>query len=243
MANRPPRRRRRLSKAELKKRRRRAYTARFLLVLVCLAVLFLIISGVRAIVRKASGRDTAKRETKEILGGSEEETSGGDEAEVFIEFKKNGSLIETVTESFDGEEYSQDELRAMAESEIAGYNEEAGDEKLKLVELKFKDDRAEISIEYASDEDYSAFNGEEIVFKKIADLSDMVFTESLNKVGSGETVEPQEVKNIKGTAIILNADAEIKVPKKIKYFSGGVELIGKKDAIVTKDEDNSFIIY
>ena len=243
MAQRPlARRRRRLSKKELQRRKRKVYRARFLFFLFILAAIFLIIFGVRKVI--SGFKDKAEDEKKVIVSG--ESTGDADRSgntAVAIEFFKNGSLIETITEDFDEELYNQDELKEMAEGEFAQYNEEAGEERLELEEINFEDGKAALSVKYASDEDYTAFNGEEIVFRKIEDVSSTRFTEAVIGVKNSETVASGEIGNLKGTVIIMNIDADIKTPKAIKYASAGVKVTGKRTAEVEKADRGSYIIY
>ena len=244
MAKRPPaKRRRRLSKRALQKRKKQVYRNRILLFLFLAAAIALIVFIFRKLNDRAEG-GKARKEAGETVSGEEAgEEQGSEEALVTMEFFKNGSIIETVTEDFDGELYSREDLKAMADSELAEYNKEAGEDKLELEEIKFKDGKALLSVKYASAEDYTTFNGEEIVFKKIAEVSSSRFTESVTGVKNNDTLAAGEIGSLKGTVIIMNADAEIETPKKIRYASSGVTVTGKKTAEVASGESSSFIIF
>ena len=244
MAKRPPvKRRRRLSKRELQKRKRRVYRNRFLLLLFLAAAIVLIVFIVRGFPFQKEGEGSEAEAGSLSSDNAAQEEGEGSETLLSLEFFKNGSILETVTEDFDSEMYSPEELKEMADRELAEYNKEAGGDKLDLEEIKFKDGKALLSVKYASDADYTAFTGEEIVFEKIADVSSSKFTESVTGVKNNDIITSGEIGNLKWTVIIINADADIKTPKKIRYASSGVTVTGKKTAEVASGEGSSFIIF
>ena len=244
MASRPPQRRRRISKKELKRRRRKAYIARFILFLASVMFAALLFLGVRAIVRalKSKAGDTAQKAVNSSLEAGSGEEQGLEEDRTLI-FNKNGSIVETIVEAFDEENYSSEDLKAMVENEILEYNSSAKEDSIELEDLKFGKGEAELSIKYASDTDYDGFNGYDIKFRKISDMGAFKFTEAVTAVQGGESVAAAEISNIKGTIVILNLDAHVKLPKKIKYVSSGIEVTGKKEAEVKEGNTDSYIIY
>lgn len=233
MAKRPVAKRRRKASARKKKRIIRAYFLRFMLAFAALAIVFVVFLGIRGLVRKISSSSVSENEAEEVVEG---------ESETHLEFFDNGSLNETIIEPFDEDVYSEDGLKTMVTDEIDEYNSSKDEEKVGLKYLKFSKGEAILSIDYSSAEDYEGFNGEKLVFGKIADTDPSEFTGNVTAVKSGEIIGASEIPDIKGTVIILNADTTVRTPKKIKYTGRGVTLTGKKEAKTRASEDSTQII-
>ncbi len=233
MAKRPVAKRRRKASARKRKRIIRAYFLRFLLFLAALAIIFALFFGVRGLVRKITSSSASGNEVEEVVGG---------ESETRLEFFNDGTLNETIIEPFDEDIYSEDGLRTMVTGEIDEYNSSKDEEGVGLKYLKFSKGEAILSIDYSSAEDYEGFNGEKLVFGKIADTDPSEFTGNVTAVKSGDVIGASDIPDIKGTVIILNADTTVRTPKKIKYTGRGVKLTGKKEAMTSASEDGTQII-
>jgi hypothetical protein len=89
------------------------------------------------------------------------------ESTVFVQ--KDGTILSTDIESFDPGSYDESGLRTYVEEAISDYTEEHGSGTVKLKDLSFADGVATLSIEYASVNDYSEFNGIELFTGSIAE--------------------------------------------------------------------------
>jgi hypothetical protein len=89
------------------------------------------------------------------------------ESTVFVQ--KDGSILSTDIESFDPGSYDESGLRSYVEEAISDYTEEHGSGTVKLKDLSFANGVATLSIEYASANDYSEFNGIEMFSGSIAE--------------------------------------------------------------------------
>lgn len=75
-----------------------------------------------------------------------------------IQVHKNGTMTGIIVEPFAEEFYDIDELQDMARLEIAQYNDQAVDERIKLESVELLENNVKAVIDYDSAEDYAAFN-------------------------------------------------------------------------------------
>lgn len=197
-----------------------------------------------------------------VLGGCG--SSGGpslDSTSVYL--RQDGSVASAVYEEFDTDSYSLDELKAFVEDAVRAYNQEAVgaaeaymDNKGKtpldiaISSLETKNGQAVLKMEYASAEDYIAFNQQDETLTQLAsgtvdgakaagiDLSkvDLVSTDGKQELTAAE---------LGGDYFIVFAEgnAELMVEGKIAYASEDVKLDGSSKAIIDSKEDISCIIY
>ncbi len=217
-------RRRRKSKKQ-KMRRVQAYFARFIflaIVVVAACLIFLggkkVFTGIGSLLEKGSSS---------ISGNS-------------IQISSGGVIKETTVEDFDTNVYDENDLNKLVEEEISSYNEKTGnDSAVKLSKLSIKGGKATLVMEYASAEDYTAFN--EITLE-VKDTTEGIPAD-VTSVEDKKLVRASEAGTISGTAVVLNADINVIAPKKIRFCSPNVEMIDSKTAKVTAGETDAVIIY
>ncbi len=252
----------------MQQRRMKAYLVRGLVAAAVLLMLFLCVLGIRGVIRLIR----SKAETSEgaaqmrISAGSgaphedrTPENTGEDGAvtapsseealqdelfgtaqERILEIKKNGSVIETLTDSFDVGEYDEEGFRAMVDEEIEEYN--AGTPGgVALKKLQFSDGRVTLVREYASARDYALVNSLSFRVGSTKDIGTV--NTALTKLSDGSSVPASEIGSLKGTAVVLNFAATLKVPKKITYASRPVTVTAKKEAKTARTAENAVLIY
>ena len=79
-----------------------------------------------------------------------------DESTVFV--LKDGRIVSTDVEDFDEGTYDTDGLKDYVDQTIDTYNEENGKGLVKLKSLSVKEQKAVLTLEYASASDYQKFN-------------------------------------------------------------------------------------
>lgn len=90
-----------------------------------------------------------------------------DESTVFV--LKDGKIVSTDVEDFDEGTYDTDGLKDYVDQAIDTYSEENGKGLVKLKDLSVKDDKAVLTMEYASASDYQKFNEIELFTGSVAE--------------------------------------------------------------------------
>ena len=78
--------------------------------------------------------------------------------ETAISVDNKGQVVSYVKESFDKDYYSSEELEASIDQAILDYNTAGGTENVKKKKFEVKDQNAELTMSYATGNDYSKFN-------------------------------------------------------------------------------------
>lgn len=196
-----------------------------------------------------------------VLGGCG--SSGGpslDSTSVYL--RQDGSVASAVYEEFDTDSYSLDELRVFVEDAVRAYNQEAAgaaeaySDKSKtpldiaISSLEAKNGEAVLKMEYASAEDYIAFNRQDEMLTQLAsgtvdgakaagiDLAkiELVSADGKEKLTAADLGSEYYIVFAEGTA-------DLTVEGKIAYASEDVELDGSSKASIDSKENLSCIIY
>lgn len=164
-----------------------------------------------------------------------------------LELKKNGSVVETVRESFDQEYYNIEDLKAYIAAAIAEYNEDFSEARIVLGKCSKPNALAEAELTYKSIEDYKSFNNVEIFSGNISDLENTNYHVKIDlKDMQGAAVSLSHLiaagKDYK--AAVITQPCELKVSGRIVYYSEGVKVLsGKTAEINIDDEACAYIIY
>lgn len=94
-----------------------------------------------------------------LAGCGKDEKTESYEGSNTIEIKKDGSIINTITDSFDSELYDEELLEEFALREAAEYNHENGEEALSIKKLETGKEKVSITMEYRTADDFAQFNG------------------------------------------------------------------------------------
>lgn len=197
-----------------------------------------------------------------VLGGCG--SSGGpslDSTSVYL--RQDGSVASAVYEEFDTDSYSLEELRVFVEDAVRAYNQEAvgaaeaySDNKDKIPldiaisSLAAKNGEAVLKLEYASAEDYIAFNRQDEMLTQLAsgtvdgakaagiDLAKvaLVSADGKEKLTGADLGSEYYIVFAEGTA-------ELMVEGRIAYTSEDVKLDGSSKANIDSKEALSCIIY
>lgn len=164
-----------------------------------------------------------------------------------LEIKKNGSIVETVRESFEEDYYNIDELKSYIGSAVDTYNEDFTKAHITLGKCAVKGTIAEAVLTYESMEDYMGFNHMEIFVGDLDELADTSYHDSVNlkdRKGTSVSLSHLIASGEDYKAAVLTQSCEVKVSGKIAYVSDGVEwLSGKSANVQISDEACAYIIY
>jgi hypothetical protein len=214
-----------------KKRRAKAIALRSVIVLLLIIMIFFLLFGAVKLFN--------------IFGNDSETTTLKDT----ISITRKGAIVGTILESFDKEYYSEQELKEMAEEEIAAYQQISGSSKsINLKDFEVKNEKAKLHLYYATDADYRAFNGKELYVGTIKELlaKGINFNIELDAIEDGmDDLTAGAVLGLEGyQAIVLEENIGVKSPAKILYCSDNVSVLGKKEAKVKENNTElAYIIY
>lgn len=164
-----------------------------------------------------------------------------------LEIKKDGSIVETVRESFEEDYYNVDDLKAYITEELNSYNEDFEEVQIALTDCTVKRKIAQAVLTYQDVEDYMAFNQAELFVGDLAALSETSYHDSVNlKNKKDETVSLSHLiaSGESYQSVVVTQSCEVIVSGKIAYVSDNVEILSGKSANVSlNDEACAYIIY
>lgn len=158
----------------------------------------------------------------------------------------DGSVKATIVRDFDESLYSVSELEDMMNSEAADYNSSNGAGNVSVVSVECVDNKVTAVMDYKSDRDYSSFNSRyftrESCDEAIANGSLRV---SMKDVSSLEGVD---ISSITGSdkldVLVTDEVGYLTLPGKVRYISDGVEVVTKKQVLVSDNMDGlAYIIF
>ena len=175
-----------------------------------------------------------------LLSGCEKFEPG----ETAISVDNKGQVVSYVKESFDKDYYSSEELEASIDQAILDYNTAGGTENVKKKKFEVKDQNAELTMSYASGEDYSKFNNVTLFTGDVLEAyqAGYGFDGKFQSVEKGQVTATDVTGNdilnsYNYGVVILTEPILVKVPGNIVYASDNVEITGKKTARVLTQEE------
>lgn len=164
-----------------------------------------------------------------------------------LEVHKDGTLEQSIVETFEKEYYDQSELQDMIESEISDFNLTDGSEKVKLKEVRLNEGIASPILTYQDAESYSSFNDVSFFFGTIAQAyeEELDLNITLNAVKEDGQIEKEELLQMGDYYLLVTEESmTIETFHNIEYCSENVALNGKKEAMVTtQDGELAYIIF
>lgn len=167
-----------------------------------------------------------------------------------IKIDKKGRVTEVVRENFNQSYYSEDELKAQLTNEVEAYNSQAGDKAVKSKGLKVKNGVAELTMNYATFQDYASFNQVDFYVGDVigAIQAGYMFEGSFRTVSGGKVNEESAVwgseiiggKNY--NAVIVKGPLLVEVPGSIVYVSENVK-VTDKSTVVVDEASRAYILY
>lgn len=164
-----------------------------------------------------------------------------------IRIEKDGSIVETIRETFEEEYYHVDELESYITDAVDAYNQDLTTAGITFDKCSLKKNIVEAVLTYSSVEDYVVFNNKEIFVGSLEELESSDYHDSVNlKDRKGNTVSLSHViaSGEYYNAAVVTQDCEFVVSGKIIYASEAVEIhSGKRADITLEDEACAYIIY
>ncbi len=187
-------------------------------------------------------------------GTVKETEAGGTGAE--LEVLKDGSIIETMTETFEKEYYDETNLRDILLAEVTEFNESFPEGDVTVDQFENVDGKLTVSVKYPSADVYSAYNTDPYNNKKlfcgtIAQAQDAgySFDISMTDAKGEKNIGKDDILGM-GSSMVLISESPmlVKVSGKILYVGENVEALGKGKADLKADENGEalgryYIIY
>lgn len=186
------------------------------------------------------------------------ETEAEDTGSNIVTVKKDGVIVSTLEEAFAGEYFDEETLKQFVLQEAADYNAEEGGDKVVVKKLEIKKERASLTMEYRTAEDYAGFNRYPFFYGTVAEAYeagydlDVTFTEADGKLGEdGESpsIGKDELLTMGSRRIIIaqvpkKENLTVKTSGKILYINGA-ELVKKNIASAGSDTDviTTYIVF
>ena len=156
-----------------------------------------------------------------------------------------GTIQSAMVEAFDKDYYDLNELEEFVKDDLDKFNEE-NDTKITLEEIKANDDKVVLVFGYDSIEEYSAYNevnnASAYVFDASKASKDERVPSDLKEVEEEGTVPKDSVyEDEKLTTVVVDADTELIVNGKIKYYSGCE--VTAENKVVTKAGERAVVVF
>lgn len=171
--------------------------------------------------------------------------------------KEDGTVLMTIVEEFDKEQFSEAELKEAVSSEIEEYNSSAAaDSAITMLSLDVDSTEAVLEMEFKSLEDYRAYNsiytynGEDIVMSIVSQIGDIDLNADMSGVflveqlggGAMKGTELSEIE-ITDTSKLLKTNKEsiLKIDGNVRYTSSNVSV--SDGVLKTAADEMNYIIY
>lgn len=155
-------------------------------------------------------------------------------ASTSLTIDETGKLLEEIVESEGKEEFTAEELKSFIDSEIELYNR-SREGAVKLNSCSVQNGEVKISMEYASSEDYAAFNQVTCFSGTLQEAEDAgyeVDRDWIEPTGIRGDMQIIRERFKEWKVFIVSEEINVKVPDKILYVSDNVEVTGRLTALV-----------
>lgn len=162
-----------------------------------------------------------------------------------IVIKKDNTVQSSIVEDFDKDYYSKEELEKFIDKEVTDYNEENGENQIKMHSIHIKDQKASVVFNYHDIEDYSAFNG---TSAKLLTTKQALQEESINSIldfvdaKTGDTVSREtSFGKEDATVLVIQEPLDIIIDGTLLYYSNVVK--SDKNILETSGENISVVVF
>ncbi len=152
-----------------------------------------------------------------------------------LSVSKNGTVVQTIVDSFDQSYYDLGELEEMAEEETAAYN--GSSELVSFDSAELADGKVYVQMTYADCDAYSGFNDRVLFCGTVAEATAAGY-DLTNVLGAaGYSLSRSDIEDMSAHhALVVETDAgadlTVSLYAKILYASASVEISGKKTGYI-----------
>lgn len=182
---------------------------------------------------------------KNETSNSAETIQAGKISSAVIELQKDGSVVETITEEFTKNYYSEENLKNMLLSEVADYNNGSENGNLSVERFENKDGKLMVQLKYPSTDAYTDYNTNQyndstIFCGTVAEAYDAGYSFDISMTDSKgeETIGKEELLGMgENRMLITKVPVRVKLPGKIMYAGENIIVESRNQAIMQADEN------
>ncbi|MBR4671036.1 MAG: hypothetical protein IKO84_10580 [Butyrivibrio sp.] len=158
-----------------------------------------------------------------------------------VEVSKDGAVKSVIFEGFSEPNYDVNELTEMVNTKVSEYNSDYLSTKITVDSLKFDEEKKTIKLimDYNNASDYAGFNDVPFFYGTVSEAEEKGYTISADMVGTGDDKLPDDWKEQYADKHIIICEEKVKVktPYKIDYATKGVNVTGKKEAVLSEETE------
>ncbi len=153
-----------------------------------------------------------------------------------------GTIQSALVETFNKDYYDLDELEEFVKDDLDSFNDK-NDTKIAFVEAKVNEDKVVIVFDYKDIEEYSAYNEVKAFVLDAEEANGDERVPSDLKVYDEDGVVPKDrvYENEKLVTVVVDADTELIVNGKIKYYSGCE--VTAENKVVAKAGERAVVVF
>ena len=163
-----------------------------------------------------------------------------------VEVSKNGAVKNYICESFSEPNYDVDELTEMVNTKVSDYNSEYLTTKVTVDSIKYDEEKKTIKLvmDYESAGDYAGFNGVSLFYGTLSEAQEKGYEIPADMVGTGDNKLPDDWKEQYADKHVVVCDEKVKIktPYKIEYATQGVNVSGKKEAVLCDENEGAIVL-
>ena len=168
-----------------------------------------------------------------------------------ISVDKKGVVTYTVIEEFGKDFYDAEGLRADIEQEVGDYNRNFGTDPLTLKSLEVEDGSAVMQMQFTEaryyEDYYKAYSGGTLFVGTVKEAMDAGYDLAGEFMAAdGALTDVSQLPKAESLKVLITSEAlTVQVPGDIQCVSpsGSVEIVGKKEAVVSEEALQACIIY
>lgn len=176
-------------------------------------------------------------------------TSEGEVGESTVTIDKKGKIVSVIVDEFGQEYYDKEDLKSYSMEEAAVYNAAHEENAVTLTKLEVKEGVVTVQMEYASAQDYAAFNSTQFFAGTIEEAYEAGYSLDITLQSVAEpdkTIGKSEILSMGNKDIVIAEEKVLyKLPSKALYIGQNEEVI-KSTSVRKADggqEDMIYIIY
>lgn len=164
------------------------------------------------------------------------------------EFKKNGHIIEHMSEEFPPDSYDESDWEKETGSLIEAYNKKNKDA-IRLYDISAEEGILRCSVEYADDDAYYYLNEQPLFYGTVDQALKAGYSLSFDVYDvKGELVKNDVIRGMRDSHIIImnayTADgADVLLYKKAKYVTGNAEVDSSLKRLHITDDNTVYIVF
>ena len=165
------------------------------------------------------------------------------------EFKKNGHIIEHLSEEFPSSEYDETEWEDSIRSSADSYKN-GKDGSINIKKVRYEDDILDCSVDYSDDDAYFYLNEQPLFYGTVGEALKAGYglSSPVVSVKKGDKLSADKLKGMSDHKIIIfiaNSDkgADLKTYRKMDYVTENLSVDDSKKKATVTDDNTAYIVF